>query len=347
MKWPSRPLKTISPTSARTRCSRNRTRSTSATSGKSCSSQRLPFYKKFVIEHSHDPRLQEQLAKAYFRLGDITRVIASSQDAREYYRLALETWEPLAHSDPANLELQQHVADCHFVFGQILQAENLPEAIAFFSSALASYQKLTEQKPSEARYQSSLAACCSELGLCFSRLDRIDEALQFLNRARGIQEHLVALNPRKIEYKKNLAEIINHVGYLDFTRRDYPAALQVYRQFQKLCREILDELPAGPKPLNILDLLARSHYNIASIERDQGHAELSLEASREAEENWARLAESHPSVNSYQSDLGLALWLRAWAEFTLGKSMMPSPPSRKTSISVIGCSRRSRVILST
>ena len=41
----------------------------------------LPFYKKFVKEHSHDPRLREQLANAYFRLGDITRVIGTSHDA--------------------------------------------------------------------------------------------------------------------------------------------------------------------------------------------------------------------------------------------------------------------------
>ena len=37
----------------------------------------LPFYQEFVHQRSHDPQLREQLANAYFRLGDISRVIGS------------------------------------------------------------------------------------------------------------------------------------------------------------------------------------------------------------------------------------------------------------------------------
>ncbi len=278
----------------------------------------LPFYKKFVKEHGQDARLREDLANAYFRLGDITRVIGTSQGAFDYYRSALDIWEPLARSAPENLEFQSRLADCYFVFGQLEQSENLPESVTFLESALAIYQKLATQSPSEPRFQSSLAACCSEMGLCFSLDKRLDESLEYLNQARTIEQRLVDSHPDKVDYKKSLAEIVNRVGFVDFTRRDYPAALRIYQEFQNLCQEILDEVQVGPKPLKIQDLLATSYYNIASMYREQDDAQRSLEASKKAEENWSKLASSHPSVTGYQINLGRAYWSRAWAQYRLG-----------------------------
>jgi tetratricopeptide (TPR) repeat protein len=37
-----------------------------------------------------------------------------------------------------------------------------------------------------------------------------------------------------------------------------------------------------------------------------------------AEENWSKLVSSHPSVTSYQMNLGRAYWSRAWAQYRLG-----------------------------
>ena len=274
----------------------------------------LPFYKKFVKERSRDPRLREQLANAHFRLGDITRVIGTSQEALDCYRSALEIWEPLARSAPENLEFQSRLADCYFVFGQLKQSENLPESVTFLKRALEIYLKLATESPSEPRFQSSLAACYSEIGDCFSLAKRVDESLDYLNKARTIQQQLVDSHPDKVDYKKSLAEIVNRVGFVDFTRRDYPAALKIYQEFQKLCQQILDEVQVGPKPLKIQDLLATSYYNIASMYREQEDAQPSLEASKKAEENWSKLAGLHPSVTSYQMNLGSAFWSMAWAQ---------------------------------
>jgi len=278
----------------------------------------LPFYKKFVKEHSQDAGLREDLANGYFRLGEITRVIGTSRDAFDYYRSALEIWEPLARSAPDNLEFQSRLADCYFVFGQLKQTENLPESLTYLNKALAIYQKLATQSPAEPRFQASLAACCSEMGLCLSLDKRLDDSLKYLNQARTIQQRLVDSHPEKIDYKKSLAEIINRAGYVDYTRRDYPAALRIYQEVQKLCQEILDEVQVGPKPLKIRDLLATSYYNIASMYREQDDARRSLEASKKAQENWSELAGSHPSVTSYQMNLGSAYWSMAWAQYRLG-----------------------------
>ena len=87
-------------------------------------------------ERSQDPQLREQLANAYFRLGDITRVIGSSQDAINYYRSALELWEPLARNVPDHPEFQRRVADCYFAMGKLRVSDNLPEAMNWQGHAL-------------------------------------------------------------------------------------------------------------------------------------------------------------------------------------------------------------------
>ena len=157
----------------------------------------LPFYKKFVKDHSHEPKLREQLANAYFRLGNITRVIGTSHDATEYYRSALDIWEPLAASAPENLEFQSRLADCYFVFGQLRQSENLPEAVSFLQRALAIYQRLATESPSELRFQSSLAACYSEMGDCFSQLKQVEESLKYLNQAQNDPAEARRFAPRQ------------------------------------------------------------------------------------------------------------------------------------------------------
>ena len=107
----------------------------------------LPFYMKFVQEHGRDPKLREQLANAYFRLGEITRVIGTSQEAIEYYRPALEIWKALAAAVPESLEFQSRLADCYFVFGQLRRSENLPESVTFLNECAGD---LSEARSAEA-----------------------------------------------------------------------------------------------------------------------------------------------------------------------------------------------------
>ena len=79
----------------------------------------LPFYKRFVDARGHDPQLREQLANAYFRLGDITRMIGSQTEALGFYRSALQLWEPLAASTPGNTDFQARLADCCLAIGKL------------------------------------------------------------------------------------------------------------------------------------------------------------------------------------------------------------------------------------
>ena len=142
------------------------------------------------------------------------------------------------------------------------------------------------------------------MALCLSKRKEADESLEYFNKARAIFEKLVEANPDQTDYKKNLAEIVDRIGFLDYTRLNYAAALKHYKEFQKIGQEILDDVKQGPKPLKIQDMLALSYYNIAVMYRDRADAERSLEASGKAIEYWSKLVDVAPSVMTYKRYLG-------------------------------------------
>ena len=61
----------------------------------------LKYYKNFVNQRSNDPNLRQQLANAYFRVGEITQEIDSRVEAIEAFHSAQTIWEALAAADPA------------------------------------------------------------------------------------------------------------------------------------------------------------------------------------------------------------------------------------------------------
>ena len=132
-----------------------------------------------------------------------------------------------------------------------------------------SLEPLAAEHPEVASYQASLAECCLETGNIQAQLKSPDHGLGMLERAKSIQQGLIARDPAGPGYQKRMAEIINALGLLFYNRHDYPAALQSFQEVQGICRSLLERITAGPKPVLLLNLLAISHYNIATIQLDE------------------------------------------------------------------------------
>ncbi len=66
-------------------------------------------------------------------------------------------------------------------------------------------------------------------------------------------------------YRQRLAEIINVLGFVYTKSLDYAEAIRCFEEVQEICESLLEQVTAGPKPVSLLNLLALSHYNIATI----------------------------------------------------------------------------------
>ncbi len=218
----------------------------------------LEYYQQFVNQRKEDPRLGRELADAYFRVGQIARVISSPQQAIESLRSAETIWERLAAKDPENDELQHRLTVCQMKIGELLQITgDRKGALNMLTRAHAILEPLARRNAQAPLFQANLADCLTTLGLVRADLESPDEALAILQKARVIRERLVKRSPNDIAYQTSLAEVINNLGYVYYKRLDYPAALHAFQEMQEICQSLLTQIPYGPKPVRVLDWLAQ------------------------------------------------------------------------------------------
>jgi eukaryotic-like serine/threonine-protein kinase len=265
----------------------------------------LNYYKNFVNQRSNDPNLRQQLANAYFRVGQITQEIDSRVEAIEAFHSAQTIWEALAAADPENGEFPGHLTDCHLVIGEQKSAlGDLQGALTSFNRALAIIEPLAARHRDLDPYQQRLSDCYSAIGIVQGRLRSGDQGLDNIEKARAIQQAFIARYPAEIKYRMRLAEIMNYLGFVYFQRLDYDNANRCFVEGQELCQSILDRVGAGPKPVNTLSFLALSHYNIATILMAKDEFDQALEALEKSREYRSELVAAHPSVTRFRESLG-------------------------------------------
>jgi eukaryotic-like serine/threonine-protein kinase len=265
----------------------------------------LKYYKNFVNQRYNDPNLRQQLANAYFRVGQITQEIDSHVEAIEAFHSAQTIWEALAAADPENKEFPGHLTDCHLAIGeQKSSLGDLQGALASFNQALAVIEPLAPRHRDLALDQQRLADCYSAIGIVQGRLHSGDQGLDNIEKARSIQQALLARFPAEMKYRKRLAEIMNYQGFVYFQRLDYDNANRCFVEGQEICQSILDRVGTGPKPVSTLNFLALSHYNIATIHMEKGQFDRALEALEKSLEYRSELVAAHPSVTRFRESLG-------------------------------------------
>jgi serine/threonine-protein kinase len=265
----------------------------------------LKYYKSFVNQRSEDPLLRRQLAEAYFRVGEITKEIGSASQAIGSLRSAETIWKRLAALEPTNDDLQGHVAACQLEIGNLQRKiGNLQGALDSLAQAQAILEPLTARRPQVALFQANLAQCLADTGVIRANLESTDQALAMLQKAKAIREQLIERSPSDLGYQISLAEVINELGYVLYKRLDYPAALQAFQEVQETCQSLLKQLQNGPKPVRILDWLARSYYNMATIQLRGDHKEQALRSFEQSLHYRSALVAAHPSVTAFQESLG-------------------------------------------
>jgi serine/threonine-protein kinase len=269
----------------------------------------LKYYKSFVQQRNEDPLLRRQLARAYFRVGQITQEVESPAPAIEAYRQAQAIWEPLVAAHPSDGELQHDLGASFLAVGKLYDTPtniDFDKAMTALTQARAILEALVPANPPEPSYQSSLADCLSQIATVQARREQTGESLVLLEKAKAIEQDLIKRFPDQYAYQKSLAEITNVLGYAYYKRHRHDEALQSFRDVQDICLNVSRQVTVGPKPLWLLNLLALSHSNIGWIHKEKGESDAALRAFEEAVKYRSALVESHPSVIDYKAKLGVS-----------------------------------------
>ncbi len=263
----------------------------------------LKYYQQFVNQRGQDPRLRQELANAYSRLGEITQEIASPHQALEWLGSAQTIWERLAADNPKNDDILGHLAVCHLTIGKVQETiGNLQGALKSLASAHAMLLPLSVRHPTA--YQSRLAECYSKAGAIHAQLESTQEAEESLEKARTILQQLIDRSPDEIGYKRSLAEAINNLGYVHYKKREFPAALSDYQEVDGICQGLLEAIKTSRKPVWLLDRLAKTDYNMAWIHLEEHRPEQAEKWFDQSLRYRVALVNAHPSVTVYHENLG-------------------------------------------
>jgi eukaryotic-like serine/threonine-protein kinase len=267
----------------------------------------LTYYERFAAQRKDDPRLREQLAKAYFRVGQITREIGSPTQAMSAFRSALAIWRPLVEANPKVHELAANLAECYLAMGKLESSEgNFPAALEVLSRSRTTVEQLVREKAEEPRYQSTLADCYSQIGIALAKLGKANESLEIHEKARAIQQGLIKQYPENLAYKMGLTENLNAIGYAHYKRPDNDAALKTFHEVRDICQALMQEMSYGRKPSWLLNLLALTLSNIGNIHKQSGEIEKALPFFDESIKYRSELADQHPSVTKYRAKLAVS-----------------------------------------
>jgi serine/threonine-protein kinase len=269
----------------------------------------LKYYETFVNQRSQDPHLRRQLADAYFRVGEITKEVEAPTQAIDAFHAAQAIWEPLATADPGDHELRGHLAQSYLALGRLQNTGlvlDLDGAAKSLARARALLEPLAAENPLEARFQSSLADCYSEIAAVMARKEQSGESLVLLERAKTIEKDLINRYPDRHAYQKTLAEITNVLGYAYYRLGKNDEALNSFREAQTICQSVSKQVSVGPKPLWLLNLLALSHSNIAWIHQYNRQLQDAAKSFEQALVYRTALADAHPSVVEYRAKVGIS-----------------------------------------
>src|SRR5262249_50477266 len=129
---------------------------------------------------------------------------------------------------------------------------------------------------SDPQLQANLADCYSEIGNVLASTGKPIESLALHDKAKDIQQALIGLRPADLVYQQSFTENLNKIGYAHTVAKDYVAATNAFQEVRTKCESIMNDLAPGPKPVWLLNLLALSQYNIATVHKTEGKIEAAI-----------------------------------------------------------------------
>jgi serine/threonine protein kinase/tetratricopeptide (TPR) repeat protein len=255
-------------------------------------------------EFPKEPRFRRLLASAEMGLGDLLSTAyvhdsdsygGRSNEADARFRRALELFEKLAESEPAESEHQLDLAKCHTSFAHHYRMTGRSqEALAQFRRALPLEEALVRDHSERPGYRSLLVGTLSFTADVLSRLKEFDEAERTVRRSLEVAEKLAADFPDFPEYREDVEHGFFNLARILAQRDRHREAREAYERTYGILSKLVADYPDRPHHQRNLGILLNDWVNeLAQLSGpDQGDPTHVVEIARKAVENTPKLAGS-------------------------------------------------------
>ena len=252
------------------------------------------FYAKFVQQKPSSKEIRARMARAYFRLGDIDRLVENSDSAAKEYREAVAQYRVLANDYPREPQYRQALANSYNWLGETLrvQSDKSAEAEAAYHSALPLQEALLKEDPANPDYRRELARSHYNRGILRYYLGRFSDSDSDFREAIALLTPLAEKEPDS-PAAQELARACNNLGLLLQRQDRLPEARELYEKVIAIHERLVRGKPDNRE---YKQELAVFYNNLAHLLLDQEQAEQAVQSNRRALELMQELASPPPSL---------------------------------------------------
>lgn len=268
-----------------------------------------PFYDEFIAQQPDNDAIIAEMAAAYFRLGEISRMLDAPDQAEREYGDSITWYEALVRDHPDKLEYRRALANAYNALGELLRpvASRRVEAEAAYGRALALQHALTEEAPTHEGYLRELARTHYNRGILFGSIaEPNDQAFAAaeadFRESIGELESLVESGDNA-EAMQDLSRAHNNLAVLLAQGADSAAALDAARPYYEAAirtHERLTTLDPGNREYEFE--LAKFSNNYAELLREQRQFAPALDNSARAVQLLDALVRPAPSLSIERAD---------------------------------------------
>lgn len=268
-----------------------------------------PFYGQFIAQQPDNERFVTEMGFAHFRLGEISRMLDSTQDAEREYRSSIRLFDDLVRASPRNAHHRQALANAHNALGELLRpsAARRSEAETAYTSALALQKALATEFPDNETYQQELARTYYNQGVLFGAIAEPNDGA-FRAADAGFRQAIkvlepLAQRPENPQAAQELSRVYNNLAVLLAQSAQDASGLQAARPYYERAVRVHQDLTSrNPRNREYKLELAKFSNNYSELLRELAEFGPARENSSRAIALLDELARPAPSLGIEQAD---------------------------------------------
>jgi non-specific serine/threonine protein kinase/serine/threonine-protein kinase len=263
-------------------------------------------------EAAGDATLQQELAAAYERLGDVQGHALEANEgdyagAADSYRRSLDMRHAILQADPGNRDVRRElVINCGKLSDLMWTSGKPHEAMDYSRQTIEGSRILVASQPQNPRYQFMLASSLGDYGYKLWKIENDGaHAIEEVRRSLAMLQQLNAAGAADPRIGRTLSLTYSRAG--DILARNasgYTEALSMLQNAQQLMKAMSG---AAPDNADLAHLLAFTDHDLAGLKIKMGDLDGAAAHERIALAAFSSLAAADPKIAEYHVDTALAL----------------------------------------
>jgi serine/threonine protein kinase len=260
----------------------------------------LTYYQRFLKQRSGDPRVQDELASAHFRIALITEAIESTDQALPLYETARSMQEKLVRATPNNPARLEAYGNTLNALGTALATKKKhADAQQIFDGAAEVRTTLIQLAPDNSEYQRLLANTYMNLGVSLRGSGDREGARKRFAQAQEIRTAALKKDQENSKLHRDLGKGHYGLGNLSRQEGDIADARAQYARAAEEFELVVNRDQADLENRLLLAVCYRLLGDLASTE----DVAVAREWYAKARARIKPLAEQNPEVVDYQVEL--------------------------------------------